>query len=206
MKLLTAALAAFLLYGTVNAQVKIAIKAGPTFSTAKVSLNGVKQASSFKPGASLGVQCDVPFDGALHFSPYIAYNTLGAKTNYKLTGANTQTTLHYLQLAPGVSFHFNVAKTNVFVFGFSPVLGLTKFGRQKTTIAGVTTKEKIKFGYEGIGWFDLGLAGSVGYHFKKMFVEVNYYDGLTNINNNEQFDGINIRNKMLNLNVGYYLR
>jgi Outer membrane protein beta-barrel domain len=206
MKLLTAAMAAFLFSSAAMAQTKIAIKAGPNFSTAKVMVYGVKQSSSFKPGASLGIQFDVPFDGVLHFSPYAAYNTLGSKTNYKATGASVQTTIHYLQLAPGFSCHFKAGETNTFVFGFSPVLGLTNFGRQKTTTGGATTSEKIQFGYEGTGWFDLGLTGSLGYHFKKMFVEVNYYNSLTNINNNEEFDGISIRHRMLSLNVGYFFR
>jgi hypothetical protein len=206
MKLLTAALAAFLLSAAARAQTKIAVKAGPNFSTQKVLLYGVKQSSSFKPGVSVGLHFDVPFEGVLHFSPYAAYNMLGSKTNYKATGASTLTTIHYLQLAPGVSFHFKNGATNAFVIGFNPVLALTRFGKQKTTIGSVTTTEKISFGYEGIGWFDLGLSGSLGYHFKKMFVEVNYYNGLTNINNNEEFDGLNIRNRMLSLNVGYFFR
>jgi hypothetical protein len=206
MKLLTAAFAAFLLYGAATAQTKIAFKGGPAFSTAKVDISSVKQSSSFKPGFSLGILFDVPFDGVLHFSPFASYNMMASKTDYKPADTTTQTTIHYLHLAPGFSAHFMAGETNDFVIGFSPVLGLTNFGRKKTTVGGVTASEKIKFGFEGLGWFDLGLNGSLGYHFKKTFVELNYYHGITNINNNVEYDGISIRNRMLSLNVGYFFR
>lgn len=206
MRLFMAAFAASLLCLNATAQTKIALKAGPTYSTSVVTVHGVKQSSSYKPGVGLGVQFDVPFDGPLHFSPYAAYNMRASTTQYAATGAKVQTTLHYLDLAPGISVHLKAPQENAFVIGFSPVLGLTNFGNRKTTLNGTTTSEKIKFGYEGIGWFDLGLTGSLGYHFKKIFIQANYYHGLTNINNNEEFDGTNIKNRMFSLQLGYQLK
>jgi hypothetical protein len=205
MKLLTLTLAATALCLAASAQTKIGIKAGPTFSTALVKVGGVKQSSSFKPGASVGVQFDVPFDGPLHFSPYAAYNMRASSTQYT-SGAKVQTTIHYLDLAPGVSVHLKSGTNNAFVIGFSPVIGITNFGNRKTTVNGTTTSQKMTFGYEGTGWFDLGLTGSLGYQFKKMFIQANYYHGLTNINNNSEFDGINIQNRMFSLQVGYFLK
>jgi Outer membrane protein beta-barrel domain len=206
MKLLLAAAAASLLCLNGVAQTKIGIKAGPTFSTAKVTVSGVKQSSSYKPGASIGVQFDVPFDGVLHFSPYAAYNMMASSTKYAASGAQVQTTLHYLSLAPGVSVHLQAPKENAFVIGFTPVLALTSFGNQKTTIGGVTTGEKINFGFDGTGWFDLGLSGSLGYQFKKMFIQAIYYHGLTSINNKEEFDATNIKNRMFSLQIGYFFK
>jgi hypothetical protein len=199
-------LAAILFSLAATAQTKIGIKAGPTFSTAHVTVNSVKQSSSYKPGASIGVQFDVPFDGPLHFSPYAAYNMRASSTVFAANGAKVQTTIHYLDLAPGVSVHLKSGDSKAFTIGFSPVLGITNFGNRKTTLNGVTTDEKIKFGYEGTGWFDLGLAGSIGYQFSKIFVQANYYHGLTNINNNEEFDRTNIKNRMFSLQVGYFLK
>lgn len=206
MKFLLAAFAASLCCFNSTAQTKIGIKGGPTYSTANVTVNGVKQSSSYKPGFSLGVQFDVPFDGPLHFSPYAAYNMMASSTKYDSSGAQVQTTLHYLSLAPGVTFHLPTAAANAFVIGFSPVLGITNFGNRKTTLGGVTTSQKIKFGFEGTGWFDLGLSGSLGYQFKKMFIQAQYYHGLANINNNAEFDGTNIKNRMFSLQVGYFLK
>ena len=62
------------------------------------------------------------------------------------------------------------------------------------------------FGFGGYGWFDLSLTAGIFYHFNKTFVEVAYTTGLANINNNEEFDGRNIRNRMLSLNIGYYFK
>lgn len=206
MKLLLAAFAASLYCFNSTAQTKIGIKGGPTYSTAVVTVNGVKQSSTYKPGATLGVQFDVPFDGPLHFSPYAAYNMMASSTKYDSSGAQVQTTLHYLSLAPGVSVHLQAPQENAFVIGFSPVLGITSFGNRKTTVGGVTTSEKIKFGFEATGWFDLGLSGSLGYHFKKMFIQAQYYHGLANINNNAQYDNVNIKNRMFNLQFGYFFK
>jgi hypothetical protein len=206
MKLLTAAFAAFILCSTASAQTKIALKAGAGISTANVDINGVKQSSTSRPGFSLGVLFDVPFDGVLHFSPFASYNMFASKTQYKATDTAYQTTIHYLHLAPGFSAHFASGNTNSFVVGLSPVLGITNFGNRKTTTGGVTTNQKIKFGFEGLGWFDLGFNGSLGYHFRKIFVEANYYYGTTNINNNVEFDGTRFRNRMLTLNIGYFLK
>ncbi len=203
---MTAAFAAFLLYNTATAQTKIAIKGGPAFSIAKADVNGVKLASSWKPGFTLGVLFDVPFDGVLHFSPFASYNMMASRLDYKPADTLTQTTIHYLHIAPGFSAHFKAGETNDFVIGFSPVLGLTNFGTKKITAGGVTASNKIKFGFEGLGWFDLGLNGSLGYHFKKVFAELNYYHGISNINNNVEFDGTSIRNRMLSLNIGYFFR
>jgi hypothetical protein len=206
MKLLLAAVAASLLCLNGVGQTKIGIKAGPTFSTANVTVDGVKQSSSFKPGASVGVQFDVPFDGVLHFSPYAAYNMMASSTKYATTGAQVKTTIHYLSLAPGVTVHLQAPKENAFVIGFSPVLALTNFGNQKTTLGGVTTSQKMKFGFEGFGWFDLGLTGSLGYHFKKMFIQAQYYHGFANINNNVDLDAITVKNRMFSLQVGYFFK
>ncbi len=206
MKLLLAAFAASLCCFNSTAQTKIGIKGGPTYSTAVVTVNGVKQSSSYKPGASLGVQFDVPFDGPLHFSPYAAYNMMASSTKYATTGAEVQTTLHYLSLAPGVSVHLQAPQDNAFVIGFSPVLGLTSFGNRKTTIGGVTTSEKVQFGFEGTGWFDLGFSGSLGYQFKKLFIQAVYYHGLSSINNKEQYDATNIKNRMFSLQFGYFFK
>jgi hypothetical protein len=206
MKKIIAAIAAFILYTSLFAQTKIAVRAGATFSTARVRVNEEAQKTSFKPGASLGVQFKAPFDGILHFSPYIAYNMRSFKTTYKASGAITETTLHYVDLVPNLSLDLPTANGNKFVIGFGPVLGITRFGKQKITLGSTVVNESLRFGYDAYGWFDLGLTGSISYHLKKVFVEVGYYHGLTNINNNEEFDLTNIRNRMLSLNFGYYLK
>ncbi len=188
-----------------HAQTRIAVKAGPNFGTARVTLNTVKQNTSYKPGMGIAVQAKVPFDGPLHFSPSVGYNMRSFKTAYT-NGRTVENTIHYLTLAPNLSLNFPAGTDRHFVIGFGPVLGITNFGREKITFNGSTTSRKMTFGYGDYGWFDLGLTGSIGIEFKRIFVEAAYYHGLSNINNRAEDDGINIQNRTFGINLGYYFR
>jgi Outer membrane protein beta-barrel domain len=186
---------------------KWAIRAGYNYTSARASYAGVKQSVTAKSGFGLAVMAKIEFDGILHFSPYVGYNMKGFIINPKTgTIKKEEYTFHYFDIAPLLSVDLPVGE-NTFVISAGPILGITNFGSQKiTTTNNVTTSEKIKFGYGSYGMFDLSLTGSLGYHFKKIFIEAAYTPGLANINNNEEFDGRNIRNRMLSLNIGYYFK
>lgn len=199
-----------LTFGALNsviAQVKIAAKGGWNFSSVNATYNGVKQPSEFTFGYGIGAMAKIPFDGVLNFSPSVMINKRGFIVN-PLTGNNKeeQYSIVYLDLVPSLSVDFPI-RDNFFIISFGPNFGLTNYGKLKSTDNNnVTTSEKLKFGYGGYGWFDLGLNASLGYHMKKVFVEVGYMHGLASINNNEEVDQRNIRNRMLGLNIGYYFR
>ncbi len=189
------------------AQVKVAVKGGWNYSTAKAVYAAIKQPTEFTFGYGIGVLAKVPFDGVLHFSPSVMINKRGFIVK-PLTGTNKseQYSIIYLDLVPSMSVDF-AKGDNSFVISLGPDFGFTNFGKLKTTdVNNVTTKEKLKFGFGSIGWFDIGLNASVGYHMKKIFVEAGYMYGLASINNNEENDMRNIRNRMLSLNIGYYFR
>lgn len=188
-------------------QVKIATKGSWNFASAKAVYNGVKQSTDINNGFGLGVTAKVPFDGLLHFNPSVMVNKRGfiikpdsgniTKEQYSIT---------YVDLIPSLSMYLHSGKNQVSI-SLGPNFGFTKFGNYKTTDKNnVTTKQKIKFGYGGIGWVDLGLNASVGYHLKKVFFELNYLHGLSSINNNEEFDKRNIRNRVVGINFGYYFK
>jgi Outer membrane protein beta-barrel domain len=198
-----------LLLATINisAQVKIAAKGGWNFSTANATYADVKQPSDFTFGYGIGAMAKVPFDGLLHFSPSVMINKRGFIVK-PLTGNNKseQYSITYIDLVPSLSVDFPVSKHS-FVVSLGPDFGFTNFGKSNITDNNnVVTSEKMKFGYGAYGWFDLGLNASVGYHMKKVFVEVGYMYGLASINNNEETDLRNIRNRMLGLNIGYYFK
>lgn len=200
-------IAAFVAVKTSIGQVKVAVKGGWNYSTAKAVYTEIKQPTEFTFGYGIGVLAKVPFDGPLHFSPSVMINKRGFIVK-PLTGNNKseQYSIIYLDLVPSLSVDFPKGD-NVFVLSLGPDFGFTNFGKIKTTdINNVTTNEKLKFGFGSIGWFDLGLNASVGYHMKKIFVEAGYMYGLASINNNEETDLRNIRNRMLSLNIGYYFR
>ena len=150
---------------------------------------------------------DIPFDGILHFSPSVMINKRGFIIK-PLTGNNKteQYSIIYLDLAPSLSADFPHGD-NSFVISLGPDFAFTNFGRLKATdYNNVTSSEKLKFGYLSYGWFVMDLNACIGYHMKKKFVEAAYMHGLASINNNEEIDQRNIRNRMLDMNIGYFFK
>ena len=208
MKLLLSISLVIFSFFSADAQTKIAIKAGFNFSTTRAYFDDIKQPIGFVPGGNLAIHLKTAFDGALHFSPYVAYTTRGfiiksdSSTNDKIRNF-----IHYIDIAPILSLDFATGKNNSFVIGFGPIAGLAIAGTEKKTIAGITSSEKMRFSTsQDFGLFDLGVHSSLGYHFNKMFVEVAYQYGFASINNNEEHDKRNIRNRTLSLNFGYYFK
>lgn len=206
-QIITALICITLANHTIAQDHKWAIKAGYNYTSGRVVYGGIKQPVNGKSGFGVAGMVKIPFDGVLHFSPYVGYNMAGFVVTPN-SGSNKKEdfTIHYFTITPALSADIPIGE-NTFVISGGPYLGLTKFGRIKTTDASNnTTNEKITFGYGGYGMFDLGLTAGIGYHFNKMFVEANYTPGLTSINNNEELDGKNLRNRTFSLNIGYYFR
>ncbi len=207
MKKFFAAIAAFVLIQNALAQTNIAIKGGYNYCGAHAIYGGAKQPTEYLSGYGLGVLFKIPFEGVLHFSPHIDFNSRGYII--KPTSGNVKKLEHkiqYLDLVAALSadFKFN---NNSLVLSFGPGMGFTNFGKEKSTDNNnVTTSKKIEFGYLEQGWFDLGFSGGIGFHMKKFFAEAAYFVGSSNLNNNVEFDGRSIRDNMLSFNIGYYLK
>ncbi len=191
-----------------TAQTRLAVRGGFNYSTARAYFSNKKQSVDFVPGANFGIQLKTAFDGPLHFSPYISYSNRGYIINSASNnGDKTKNSIHYVDVAPILSLDFKVSGENTFVIGVGPTAGLAISGTEKTIVNGVTTSSKMDFSTsKNYGLFDFGLHTSLGYHFRKMFVEVAWQHGLTSINNNEELDNRNIRNRTLSINLGYYFR
>lgn len=199
----------------VSAQTKIAVKAGWNVSTARVhyinDLNGVdiKQPTNYKNGFGIAVLFKTHFDDVLHFSPSIGYNMRGYI--YRPTYGDTtkyDNTIHYIDIIPALSADFPVGeRKNTLVLSAGPQLGIAISGTEKITTASGTTSKKMKISTDGeYGLFDLGFSYGLGFHTPKLFVEAAYLMGFANINNDVELDKRNIRNRMLSLSLGYYLR
>ncbi len=188
------------------AQTQIALRGGFSFSTTRAYYSDVKQPAGFVPGANLGLQIKTAFEGLLHFSPFIGYSSKG----YIIKSANgdkTHNFIHYIDIVPLLSIDINTAKNKSLVFGVGPSAGLAIAGKEKTTVAGISSSSKMKFSTsKDYGLFDFGLHSSIGYHFNKIFVEAAYQYGFVSINNNEEKDKKNIRNRSFSLNIGYYIK
>ena len=204
---LTAALITVAL-GNTNAQTRIAIRGSFLQSTAAVKDGIQKLNTGFITNAGAGIYFKAPFDGVLHFSPYAAIQGRGYRFN-PATGPTTQVqaNLFYLDLVPAVSADFPTGKGNHWVVSFGPNFSMGLFGTEKKTTNGTTTSTKVKFSNTaGIGLYDVGLNTAVGYHTSKWMVELGYMHGLASINNEEEFDNINIRNRVFGLTLGYYIK
>jgi Outer membrane protein beta-barrel domain len=206
-KVYTVALAVFVMNTPITAQVKIAVKGGFNFSTAKAVYADIKQPVNFITGYSIGALAKVPFDGLLHFTPSITINKRGF-TVKPLAGNNKseQYNIIYVDLVPALSIDIPSGKNSIAI-SFGPDFGLTNLGRLKIiSNSSINTTQSLKFGYGEIGWFDIGLTASLGYHLPKSFIELSYMHGLTGINNNEEIDKRNIQNRMIGLTIGYYFK
>jgi len=207
MKKVISALFLFFTTPHITAQVRVAVKGGWNFSTAKAVYSDVKQNREFVYGYGAGIVAKIPFDGILQFSPSVMVNKRGTIIKpMSGTVKSEQYTMTYIDIIPALSLDFP-HKANSFVISFGPNFSFTNWGKIKTTDNNnATSSQKMKFGFDQYGWIDLGLNAGLAYHLKKVFIELDYMHGLANINNNEEVDKRNIANRMFSLNVGYYIR
>lgn len=201
--------AAFLLAITANtfAQTNLSIKAGANFSTAKAVYSGQKQSVSFVPGAFIGLQASTMFENNFYFTPFVGYNGKGFEITESATGAKRKVMIHYAHLATLFSYHIRAGKSNLLAINFGPTASLALAGKEKLKLNGNTTSSSIKFSTsKGFGLFDFGAHAGISYQFNKIQVGVGYDYGFVNINNSEETDKRNIRNRALSLSIGYILR
>lgn len=204
-------IAAVLLFATctdTGAQVKIGVKGGMSYTSAKAVYTGVKQSVGYTGGFGAGAMLNIPFDGVLHFSPSVMINRRGFIINNPAgsTHKKEQYGITYLDIIPALSTDFEKG-SNAFSIGLGPVFGFTNFGKlQITDSAGVKGSQNLKFGYGSYGWFDLGLNTSISARFNKFMVELAWYNGFANINNKEETDGRNMQHRAFSFNIGYYFR
>lgn len=193
---------------TATAQTRLAIKGGYNHTTGRVHINNIKQPSGWQPGVNLGIQLTADFEPPLHFTGLLSYNGRGF-TYTPLTGdiQKVETSSHYVNLAPLLSYDIPTRQQQHVTLTVGPMAGLGLAGTQKVTKAGTTTTSKMTFSTSSnYGLFDLAIYSSIGYHFNKFFVEGSYYLGFVSVNNNEELDKTNLKNRAVGISIGYYLR
>lgn len=194
-----------------------AIKAGFNYSTAKVKFYDTDLSNGYKPGFSAGLLIKAVLEKNLHFSPYIGYSMKGYTHTLSATSISKyDNVIHYLEIVPAFSYDIK-RKKHGFILSVGPYAAVAFSGTEKTTkTTGLETK-KMKFSIEGdYSRLDLGLNTSIAYRYNKFFIEAGYQYGFTNINNNADvkistnsplvIDPRDIRNRVVNVSLGYYLR
>ncbi|RYY44621.1 MAG: PorT family protein, partial [Chitinophagaceae bacterium] len=148
------------------------------------------------------------FEPPLHFVGMLSYNLRGY-TAIPLTGdtSKIENRIHYIDLAPMLSYDFKTGENSHFSLSIGPVLGVAISGRQKITENGQTNSSKMQFSFSNnYGYFNLGIHNGLSYHFNNWFVEGSYHLGVSSINNNEEVDDTNIKNRGFALTLGYWLK
>jgi hypothetical protein len=188
------------------AQTDFAVSAGYNYNTARVHRLNTKQPTGYVPGFNIGLRLKTGFEPPLHFVAMLSYTQRGFSLDQP--GNDTtrlKTNIHYVDIAPMLNFDFNVGNNNKFSLIAGPVLGIALSGKQKITIDDVTSTSSMKFSISNnYGLFNVGILTGLSYQFNKIFIEGTYHLGVTSINNNEEFDNKNIKNRGFALNMGYW--
>jgi len=190
------------------AQSKFAIQAGYNHSTARVHTLNVKQPTGYVPGFNIGARFKTAFEPPLHFVGMVSYNKRGY-TLEPLNGAvsKIETHIHYIDIAPLLNFDISTGGNHHLSITAGPVMGIALSGRQKITENGVTTSSPMKFSVtNNYGYASFAIFNGLSYHFNNMFVEASYHLGVSSINNNEEVDETNIKNRGFGLTLGYWLK
>jgi hypothetical protein len=190
------------------AQTDFAISAGYNHNTARIKQLNTKQPTAYVPGFNIGLRVKTGFEPPLHFVGMLSYNRRGFILD--LPGNDTtrlETSIHYVDLAPMLNYDFAVGTSNKFSLIAGPVLGIALSGKQKYTINEMTSTSPMKFSISNnYGLFNVGILTGLSYQFNKIFIEGTYHIGVTSINNNEEFDNTNIKNRGFALNIGYWFK
>ena len=209
MKKIFSAVIILLLCNTANAQTKVILKIGGNKSTAKVVDSSIEEKHHYVTGFSAGVTLDVPFEGALHFTPSIGYSRRGYAFS-QVTGPirKTKNTIHYIDLTPGATLNFSISKNkkSAVILGLGPTLSTAISGTEKNTFASDSVAtNKMVFSYTVYSRIDVGLTASISVKLNKFLLESSCFFGLANTENDESLLR-NIQSRTFSVSIGYYLR
>jgi len=159
--------------------------------------------SNFKAGFQAGVVADFGITQNFSIMPELLFTQRGYKFKGDDYSDAVSNTLDYLQLPINAAYKFDVGMgSKVFVFA-GPYFGYGISGTSKDDTAG--SSNSIKFGSNGdLKPFDFGINVGVGYEYEKVFIKLQYNQGLININNSTDYTDYSIRNQNIAITVGYY--
>jgi hypothetical protein len=193
-------------------QFKTFVFAGLQGNTAKYSIDGTKQNTSFKIGGQAGIGMKVPFEGRLSFVPSFFYSMKGYKVKYNRsspfpepTATNNSTNIHCIELAAMLQHDFSNNPDHFFV-RVGPSLDFQLFGNEEIqTNTNTTIDRKMPFDYDKYGHYSGNAHLHVGYEkANSFFVYAQYTYGLASINNYDL--GPQIRHRNVGISFGFYLK
>ena len=207
---------------SVNAQNKIGLQGGASFTTVKSEDGGVSNTSDTKVGFTFGAIADVDFGNSVSFRPELNFMQKGgqqkntntiAVTTFKTTN---NLTLNYVQLAPNFVYNFG-AGTGKFFVGVGPEFafglgGKDKYEQVTTGTINATSSDKTNVKFDGdkntgtdpnyhLKSFDFGANALAGYTLSNgAFISAGYTVGLQNISPD---DNSSFKNNGFNVKIGF---
>lgn len=196
---------------TINAQTSFGIFGGPQMTSAKYTVNGQKQPTSYKTGFHLGGACKIPFDNQLYFTPAIFYSLKGYKVTLNQRSyppdslaVDNNTTIHTVELAFLLQYELG-KKPDHFFIKAGPSIDIQLSGNEKFhTTNSSYVDQKMKFDFGAYGHFGASILLQLGYETRNgLFVYGQYTDGIGSINNADH--GPKILHRVWGLSIGKYL-
>lgn len=190
----------------VFAQVKFAVSAGYNHNTARIHKNSSLQETGYVPGGYANLRVETEFEAPLYFSGMAGYSMRGY-TYQVLPDSSIKTRIHYVELAPMLNYHFKTGGHSYLNIFAGPVVGVALAGTQTIDDNGQKRSESMKFSLTGnYNLANVAIQTGLAYHFSHWFIEGSYHLGVSSINNLEEVDGVNIKNRAISLGIGYWLR
>ena len=195
-----------------NAQNQLGIFAGPQATSAKYTLNGVKQPTDTKYGFHLGGVFKVPFEGKIYFAPSAFYSLKGYKVTFKQRAYppdtldnDNNTTIRTFELAALLQIDFGKKLNHLFV-RFGPSLDFQLTGKEKFNLKnGTLVNRSMPFGFDKYGHYGANLLLQFGYETKNgISIAALYGHGIGSINNADY--GPAIRHRAYGLSIGKYIK
>ncbi len=201
-----------------NAQNKIGLQAGTSFSTYNEEFpNNVERKSDSKFGFTVGAVADVDFGNSVSFRPELNFIQKGGEQKFSPTTNSTfqeELTLNYIQLSPNFIYNFS-AGTGKFFIGVGPELSFglggkskTEFSTTGTTNSSSSSKTDVKFdskkssgGVRHLKSIDYGANALLGYKFNNgLMLSTGYTAGLNNLSNE---DNTSFKTGGFNVKLGF---
>jgi hypothetical protein len=198
---------------TSHAQVKFALIAGPQMTSARYTVNGIRQSTGFKPGVMAGLALKVPFDTHLYFFPSVYYSLKGYKVTLKTPSfpptqlaINNNTTIHTFEVAPLFQVDLSGKPTHMFI-RFGPSVDFAMAGREKfdtLDASGVPGKvnRSMVFSFTDYGRYTASAHVHVGYETPGLMVYAFYEHGIGSLNNADY--GPHILHRIFGITAGWF--
>jgi hypothetical protein len=194
-----------------SAQNQVGIFVGPQATSAKYTINDIKQPTDTKYGFHLGGVFKVPFEGRIYFAPSAFYSMKGYKVAFNQKAyppdslaTDNNTTIHSFELAALLQVDFGKKENHLFVRG-GPSLDFQLSGKEKFNLKnGTSVNRSMPFGFDKYGHYGANLLLQFGFETKNgISIAALYAHGIGNINNADY--GPTIRHRVLGLTLGKYL-